>query len=335
MPTHSGRGLLPWLSLLTIWTVWSSTYLGMSAAVETIPPFTMTAGRFLMASPILIAMGIPAWRKGTIRVTGTELRTVAFIGVLMLLGGPGLVGLGLTELDSSLAALVVAMTPIWMALFSALQTRTVPKAAVFGALVTGLIGIGIMVGAPGGPVPIIPALIVLVSTLFWSGGTVMSRFLPLPKHPTLNSGLQMLFGGVALATVGALRGEWDGFSLGDVSERSWFGFLWLVIAGSLVAYSAYNYANATLPIEIVSTYAYINPVLAVVLGATLDDDAIGPNVLIGGGVIVLAVVFIVSGHIVRRQPPPEDDLLAEDPLTTPMKVTTTDADLATGTQITR
>jgi drug/metabolite transporter (DMT)-like permease len=336
MPTHSGRGLLPWLSLLTIWIVWSSTYLGMSAAVETIPPFTMTAARFLIASPILIAMGIPAWRKGAVRMTGTELRTVAFIGILMLLGGPGLVGLGVTELDSSLAALVVAMSPIWMALFSALQTRTVPKIAVFGALVTGLIGIGIMVGAPGGDVPVIPALIVLVSTLFWSGGTVMSRFLPLPKHPTLNSGLQMVFGGLALGMVGVLRGEWEGFSLGDVSGRSWFGLLWLVIAGSLVAYSAYTYANATLPIEIVSTYAYVNPVIAVILGATLDDDAIGPNVLIGGGVIVLAVVFIVSGHVVRRRPlPPEDDLLADDPLATHMTATNTEGNVSAGTRLTQ
>jgi drug/metabolite transporter (DMT)-like permease len=89
-----------------------------------------------------------------------------------------------------------------------------------------------------------------------------------------------------------------------VSGRSWFGLLWLILAGSLLAYSAYMYANTSLPIEIVSTYAYVNPVLAVVLGATLDNDAVGPNVLIGGGVIVLSVVFIVSGHVLRRRTTP-------------------------------
>lgn len=301
MPASPGRGLLPWLSLLTVWIVWSSTYLGMSAAVETIPPFTMTAGRFLLAAPVLIAMGIPAWRRGDLQITGPELRSVALIGVVMLLGGPGLVGYGVSKIDSSLAALIVAMTPIWMALFTALQTHTFPRPAVLGALVTGLVGLGIMVGGPGGNVAIAPALLVFVSTLFWSGGTVMARFLPLPRHPFANSGFQMLFGGLALLAVGGARGEWSGFALADVSTRSWFGFLWLIFAGSLLAYSAYMHANATLPIEIVSTYAYINPVLAVVLGATLDDDRIGPNVIIGGGIIVLSVVFIVSGHIVRRR----------------------------------
>lgn len=305
MPASSGRGLLPWLSLLTVWIVWSSTYLGMATAVETIPPFTMTAGRFLLAAPILLAMGIPAWRRGTLQISGAELRSAALIGVVMLLGGPGLVGFGVKTLDSSLAALIVAMTPIWMSLFTAIQTHKAPRPAVFGALLTGLVGLGIMVGGPGGNVAIVPALLVLVSTLFWSGGTVMARFLPMPHHPFVNSGVQMLFGGLALLAVGGIRGEWDGFALADVSGRSWIGFLWLIVAGSLLAYSAYMYANETLPIEIVSTYAYINPVLAVVLGATLDNDAVGPNVLIGGGIIVLAVVFIVSGHIVRRRAPVE------------------------------
>lgn len=304
MPASSGRGLLPWLSLLTVWIVWSSTYLGMSAAVETIPPFTMTASRFLLAAPVLLALGIPGWRKGTLQITAPQVRSAGFLGVLMLLGGPGLVGFGLTNLDSSTAALIVAMTPIWMSLFTALQTRVLPRAAVFGALVTGIIGIGIMVGGPGGNVPVVPALIVLVSTLFWSSGTVMARFLPLPRHPFVNSGLQMLFGGLALLSVGGIRGEWAGFALADVSGRSWFGLLWLIFAGSLLAYSAYMHANANLPIEIVSTYAYINPVLAVVLGATLDNDAVGPNVIIGGGVIVLSVVFIVSGHVLRRRTTP-------------------------------
>jgi drug/metabolite transporter (DMT)-like permease len=317
MPTHSGKGLLPWLSLLTIWIVWSSTYLGMAAAVETIPPFLMTAGRFLLAAPILLALGIPAWRKGTLELTAARVRSSAILGVILLVGGPGLVGFAETEIDSSLAALIVSIQPIWMALFSARLTKRSPDRRIFGALITGIIGIAIMVGGPGGSVPIIPALIVLVSTLFWSGGTVMARVLPLPQNPFVSTGLQMTFGGIALLVVATIRGEAVGFSLEDVSNHSWTGFLWLVFAGSLLAYSAYMHANATLPIEIVSTYAYVNPVLAVILGTTLDDDAIGPNVLIGGGIIVLAVVFIVSGHIVRRRRPPADDLLIDEPAPEP------------------
>jgi drug/metabolite transporter (DMT)-like permease len=317
MPSRSGRALLPWLSLLTIWIVWSSTYLGMAAAVETIPPFIMTGGRFLLAAPILIAFALPAWRRGDLRLTWREVRSCAILGVVLMLGGTGLVAFAETELDSSLAALIVSMSPIWMALFTSLQTRRGPDPRMLGALVVGIIGIGVMVGGPGGSVPLIPALTVFVSTLFWSGGTVMARFLPLPRHPFLGSGLQMLFGGSALFLVAGVRGEFGDFAITNVSDRSWVGFFWLIVAGSLIAYSAYMHANATLPIEIVSTYAYVNPVLAVILGATLDNDAVGPNVVVGGTIIVLAVVFIVSGHIVRpRRTDGADDLIAEDPVAT-------------------
>ena len=303
MPKTPGRTLLPWLSLLTIWIVWGSTYIGMAAAVETIPPFLMTAGRFLLAAPLLLMLAIPDWRKGNVRIRPAEVRSTAILGVVLLLGGTGLVGLAETELDSSLAALIVAMSPIWMALLTVLQTRRSPDPRVLGALVMGIVGIGVMVGGPGGSVPVIPALTVFVSTLFWSSGTVMARYLPLPRHPFMSSGLQMAFGGVALLVVALVRGELAQFAIDDVSGRSWLGFFWLLIAGSLLAYSAYMHANATLPIEIVSTYAYVNPVLAVLLGATLDDDTIGPNVLIGGTIIVLAVIFIVSGRAVRRRAP--------------------------------
>jgi drug/metabolite transporter (DMT)-like permease len=235
MPLTSGSKVLPWLSLLTIWIVWSSTYLGMAAAVETIPPFLMTSGRFLLAAPILLALGIPAWRRGTLQLTAAQVRSAAFLGVLLLVGGPGLVGFAETELDSSLAALIVSIQPIWMALMAAMQRRRAPDPRIFGALVTGIIGIAIMVGGPGGSVPLVPALIVLVSTLFWSSGTVMARVLPLPQHPFVSTGLQMAFGGSALLAVAAVRGELAGFALTDVSERSWTGFFWLVLAGSLLA----------------------------------------------------------------------------------------------------
>lgn len=307
MPVVSGSKVLPWLSLLTIWIVWGSTYLGMAAAVETIPPFLMTAGRFLLAAPLLLMLAIPAWRKGTLRITPAEVRSTAILGVILLLGGTGLVGLAETELDSSLAALIVAMSPIWMALFTMTQTRRSPDPRVLGALVMGIAGIGVMVGGPGGSVPIIPAITVFISTLFWSGGTVMARYLPLPRHPFVSSGMQMSFGGIALLVVAGVRGEFAAFAFADVSDRSWIGFFWLLIAGSLLAYSAYMYANATLPIEIVSTYAYVNPVLAVLLGATLDDDTIGLNVLVGGAIIVLAVIFIVSGRAIRQRHPLPDD----------------------------
>lgn len=302
--TQSTRGpLLPWISLLTIWIVWGSTYLGMSAAVETIPPFIMTAMRFFLAAPILLLIILPSWRRGEITLTSTQIRNSAFIGVLLLLGGTGLGALAQRYLDSSFAALLVSLAPIWMAMFTSIKTRVMPQPKVIGALVVGLIGIGIMVGGPGaGHISIIGVLILLVSSLAWCYGTVESRFLEMPQNSFLASALQMLAGGTALMILAIPFGEYQEFDLAAISNRSWIGFIWLVIAGSLIAYSAFIYANNTLPIEIVSTYAYVNPVIAVFLGATMDGDPVGPNVLIGGAVILSAVVFIVSGHVSRRGP---------------------------------
>lgn len=302
--TESSRGpILPWLSLLTIWIIWGSTYLGMSAAVETIPPFFMTAMRFFLAAPILLSFTIPAWRRGDIHLTREQIRNAAIVGVILLLGGTGFGALALRSLDSSFAALMVSLAPIWMALFTSLKTKVMPDRKILGALVVGIIGITIMIGGPGsGHVSIIGAIIMVASTLLWSYGTVQSRFLILPQHSLVSSGLQMLAGGTALMVLSFVFGEWQELDISAISTRSWMGFWWLVIAGSLMGFTAYMYANRTLPIEIVSTYAYVNPVIAVYLGASLDGDPVGLNVLIGGTVILLAVVFIVSGHLTRGGP---------------------------------
>lgn len=301
---ESSRGaLLPWLSLLTIWIVWGSTYLGMKVAVETIPPFFMTSMRFFTAAPILLLFAIPAWRRGEIHVTREQLRSAVIVGVLLLLVGTGLGALAQRYLDSSFAALMVSLSPIWMSLFTALKTGVAPDRKVLGALVVGLIGITIMVGGPGsGHISLFGVALILVSSLGWSFGTVQSRFMPLPHHSFVSSGLQMLAGGTALMILSMSVGEWRELDVAAISGQSWLAFGWLVLAGSLLAYSAYMHANRTLPIEIVSTYAYVNPVIAVFLGASLDGDPIGPNVIVGGTVILLAVVFIVSGHLTRRGP---------------------------------
>lgn len=297
------RGALPWIALLIIWTVWGSTYLGMKIAVETIPPFFMTGMRFFLAAPILFSFAIPALRRGEIQITKTQVRSAAIIGILLLLGGTGLGALAQRYLDSSFAALMVSLSPIWMSTFTALRTRTKPDSKVMGALVVGLIGIGVMVGGPGsGHIALFGVALILTSSLMWSYGTVESRFLDLPRNSFLSSTIQMIAGGIALMTLSFSIGEWSELDVSTISTRSWFAFAWLVVAGSVIAYSAYMYANRTLPIEVVSTYAYVNPVLAVMLGAWIDNDPVGPNVIIGGAVILSAVVFIVSGHRTRKGP---------------------------------
>lgn len=300
----NGRGaLLPWLALLTIWIVWGSTYLGMNAAVETIPPFIMTATRFFCAAPLILLFALPARRKGKASATPLQYRNSAIIGVLLLLGGTGFGALAQRYLDSSFAALIVSLAPILMNLFTAMKIRKAPDARVLGALVVGLLGIGIMVGGPGSSDVSLTGIVVIgISIVLWSFGTVISRFMDTVPNAFVSSGVQMLAGGTSLLILAIPFGEFGELDISSISQRSWTGLIWLIVAGSLLAYTAYLYANRTLPIEIVSTYAYVNPIIAVILGATLADETIGPNVLIGGGVILSAVIFIVSGHITRRGP---------------------------------
>lgn len=305
MDSSRRTALLPWLALLTVWIGWGSTYLGMNAAVETIPPLMMTALRFFLAAPILIAVAIPSWRRGDIHLTAKQVASAGIVGFLMLVAATAMVGVTQKHLDSSFTSLLISLAPIWMAVFTAIYLRKRPKAMVLGALVVGLIGIAIMAGGPGaGGVSILWTVVAASTTIAWALGTVASRYLDIPKNGSLSSGLQMLIGGGILIVLSAIFGEWQEFEFSAVSARSWTGLLWLVIVGSLITYTAYMYANRNLPIEIVSTYAYVNPIVAVFLGATLDNDPIGPNVLIGGTVILLAVVFIVSGHIARPRRTP-------------------------------
>lgn len=299
--SESGRGgLLPWLALFTVWIGWGSTYLGMNAAVDTIPPLLMTALRFFLAAPILIAFAVPAWKRGEIRLTSSQVLSAGVIGLLLLVMATAMVGVTQQYLDTSFTSLIISVAPIWMATFTAIHLRRKPSTKVFGALIVGLIGIAIMAGGPdSGEISIFWTIVAASTTIFWSLGTVASRYLQLPENPSLSSGLQMLIGGAVLIVLSAVFGEWQGFAFADVSDRSWAGLLWLVIVGSLISYSAYMYANRNLPIEIVSTYAYVNPVVAVILGATLNNESIGLNVIVGGTVILSAVVFIVSGSMAR------------------------------------
>lgn len=303
MSEETRSGLLPWLSLVIVWIGWGSTYLGMHAAVETIPPLMMTALRFFLAAPVLLAMAIPAWRRGDVDLTFKQVVSAGITGILLLVMATAVVGVTQQHLDSSFTSLIISVAPIWMAVFTAIHLRKMPNKRIFGALIVGLLGIAIMAGGPGaGDISVFWTVVAACTTLAWSFGTVASRYMDMPKNPTISSGLQLLIAGVVLIFLSGIFGEWGEMHISEVSGRSWTGLLWLVIVGSLISYSAYTYANKTLPIEIVSTYAYVNPVVAVFLGATLANEPVGTNVVIGGSVILLAVVFIVSGNVVRKTP---------------------------------
>lgn len=302
MQSSSRSQFLPWLAFAIIAIVWGTTYLGMKAAVETLPPFTLSGARFFIAAPILLLIALPAIRRGESGLTWITFRNAALIGIVLQVGGLSLQAVALKHIDSGIASLMVCLNPIWMAVMMGLRTRTRPATRVIVSMLAGLVGIGIMMGGPGGGgISALGISLMLVSSFFWCLGSVQARFMELPKNAFVNSGIQLLVGGAVLMVIAYALGEWDNFHLADVSQRSWIGFAWLVVGGSLLAYNAYSYAVLTLPIEIVSTYVYINPIVAISLGSVIDNEPVGPNVIIGGAIILLAVIAIVSGKAFQRR----------------------------------
>ncbi len=293
MTGPSNARLMPWVALVTVWIVWGSTYLGIRAAVETIPPFLMAGVRFVIAGGLLYLIAWIRLGRAERRVTWLQVRSVFIVGGLMLTGGNGLVSLAETEIASGLAALIIATVPAWMVAMSSVATRTRPTRSVIVALLLGGVGVAVLMGGPGGAIQLGPALTVVAAAAVWAAGTLYARTAPLPKDLLLTTSLELLAGGLLLLILGVATGELPDFDLAAVSLRSAVGLVWIIIAGAMVGFTAYIYANTKLPSETVGTYAYVNPVVAVVLGALVDGEPVTVNVLVGGAIIVGSVVLIV------------------------------------------
>lgn len=311
VPKLTRRSLTSWVALVTVWILWGSTYLAIRAAVDTMPPLLMAGFRFLIAGAAMYAVAGPRHARGAQRPTTRHLRSVVIIAALLLVGGNGLLSVGETSIDSGLAALIVATVPVWMVLIDAAVTKTRITATMMLTLALGTIGVGLLMGGPGARSDIAGASTVLVASLCWAAGSVYSRHAPLPSHPLVVTALEMLAGGLLLITAGAATGELGRLDLAAISAASVAGFLWLVVAGSMIAFTAYVYANATLPTETVASYAYVNPMIAVTLGALLGREPLSLNLLLGGAVIVSAVVLVVNKAItqqIRRRTPTDEGL---------------------------
>lgn len=308
LEARSTRNLFPWLVLVAVWVFWGSTYLANSDAVATIPPLMLAGFRYTIAGAILFAAVGRAQAHGAQRITGRQLRGVAIVGVLMLSGGSGLVIVGQKHLPSGLTALLVATVPIFMVLGNAVVTRTMIKPAVATALVLGTAGVVILAGGPGGSGHFASLLLVLFASLSWGIGSVYARFTELPASSLVAASLQMLIGGIVLIGASLFAGEPQDFRFSQVSTKSWIALLFLIFLGSIVAFSAFTYVNARLPSEAVATYAYVNPVVAVGLGALFNHEPITAKLLIGGAIIVASVALIVRSqltHVPPEEVPPE------------------------------
>ncbi|MEU7568967.1 EamA family transporter [Streptomyces fradiae] len=301
-----------WAALGIVYLVWGSTYLGIRIAVETMPPFLSAGARFVVAGLLLAAL--LAWRHGpgVLRVTRAQLASAAVVGVLLLVGGNGLVVLAETTVPSGLAALLIAVVPAWVVVLrTAFGER--PGPAAYAGVVFGLAGLALL-SLPGlsGDVRIGGVLTVVAATLMWSVGSFSSSRIPMPRNPFTASAYEMLAGGVGCALVGLGRGEQRGLDLAEVSARSWTALAYLIVFGSLVAFTAYAWLLQTAPISLVATYAYVNPVVAVLLGWLVLDERLTWPIALGGAVVVAGVWLIVRAE--RRAAPPESPAPPQPPV---------------------
>lgn len=288
-----------------IYLIWGSTYLGIHFAIETIPPLIMAGGRFLIAGGLLYG-----WMrlKGAPRPKAVHWRSAVIIGGLMLLGGNGGVTWGEQHLASGLAALLVAMVPIWMAALNWLRPNGVrPSREVIIGLVLGFAGVVLLVsqdGIAGGgsPMALVGALVIVVGTIGWAAGSLYSKEAPLPAQPLMGTAVEMLMGGVWLWLVAIPNGDWGQLDLAAISLRSGAAFAYLTLFGSLIAFSAYVFLlRATTPTR-AATYAYVNPVVAVVLGWALAGEPLTPRTLIAAVIIIAGVVVTTTYRASARKP---------------------------------
>lgn len=283
---------LRWIALLTVWFVWGSTFLGIRLAVASIPPFLMAGTRFLAAGAILGAILWLTQSRAREPLPAADVRSALISAILLLVAGNGMVSLGEVHLDSGVAALIVATVPVWMLVIDAFFARRIRGFAVAG-VVLGTLGIVALVGTPSAHIAVPYALGIVAGSFTWALGSVLARrTAPARAHP-LRPSLEMVIAGVLLCALGTATGE--RFSA-HAAPSALAGWAWLVVMGSMVAYSAYGYAVRTLPTNVVATYAYVNPIVAVVLGAALLHEPLTLNVAVGGGAIVLAVIAIMLGN---------------------------------------
>jgi drug/metabolite transporter (DMT)-like permease len=286
------------LAFAAVYVIWGSTYLGIRVAIETIPPFLMAGSRHLIAGMLLYP-----WTRshGAPRPSAPEWKSAAIIGVALLFISNGTVTWSEQRLPSGIAALLVATIPMWIALLGWWGKGGVrPNRGTIAGLIVGFLGVLLLIGPDRllghGKIDLVAAAALILAGASWAKGSLFSRTAKLPSSLLQAASMEMLAGGAALLVLSGLSGELSHFDIAAVSLRSWFAFSFLVVFGSLIGFSAYAWLfRATTPSR-VATYAYVNPVIAILLGWGFAGEELDTHVFVAAGVIVLAVVLIITAQ---------------------------------------
>jgi drug/metabolite transporter (DMT)-like permease len=293
--------LVLWTALVIVYVVWGSTYLGIRIAVETLPPLLSAGIRFVSAGAILAMILAARGGYAVVKVTRRQLGAAALVGTLLLAGGNGGVvfaeaGVVGGPVPSGVAALLIATVPILVVVFRAVTGDRPRLMSVAGVLVGfgGLVALVAAGSGVDGSVPLVGSLIVVGAATCWALGSFISARLPLPANPFVTSAYESVLGGVVVGALGLAMGE--RLHPAEVSGRSWLALLYLLFAGSLVAFTAYAWLLQNAPISLTATYAYVNPAVAVLLGALIVAEPVTPAILIGGLIIIAGVALVVSSE---------------------------------------
>ena len=321
MPTSAPKAapaVLIWAAILILYVVWGSTYLAIRVAVDTFPPFVMGAVRFSIAGAIMIAVATIASRGSIARPSLRELRDIAIIGTCLMFGGMGLVSWAEQTVPSGIAGVLIALMPMWVAVYErAFFGARLPGLAVAG-IVLGIVGVVVLVGQGLGATnrldPFGIAALVASPMAWAAGATFAAHGARLPSNPILATGLEMFSGSLVLVAAAAVSGELAAFRPESVSGDAILATAYLTVVGSLVAFTAFVWVIRHAPLPLVTTYAFVNPVIAVFLGWLLLHEVVDPVQLVAGGVIVAGVALIILAR--GRMASATRSAAVEDPAST-------------------
>jgi drug/metabolite transporter (DMT)-like permease len=289
-----------WLALVTVYVVWGSTFVALAIVVRDLPPFLAMALRHLVAGAILLAIALPRGDRAADPIGGRQVLAGFVFGALLFVCSHGTLAWAQQTVSAGMAALLAGSIPIWMALFDRVAFgRRLARGGYLG-IALGFVGLGFLFDPfGGGSVDRLAGLVVLLGAMTWAAGSLYSRGAALPKRPLVSAGLGSFCGGVLLAAVAALGGE--------VGEAEWtrdalLALGYLVVAGSLVGFTAYVWLLRSAPTSLVSTYAYVNPIVAVALGWLLLGEAITTQMLVAGGAVLVSVAMILRASRETLEP---------------------------------
>ncbi|HWN18508.1 MAG TPA: EamA family transporter [Gemmatimonadales bacterium] len=279
------------IAFFAVYVFWGMTYLAMRVAVEEIPPYLMAGSRFVLAGAILFVW---ARNRGDPAPTAQQWKAAAVVGGFLLLGGNASVAWAEQRVPSGLAALLIGVMPIWMVGLEWLRRGSRPSTQVVAGLLLGALGVGLLVLPQGGGngMDLLGAAVLILAAASWAWGSVISKSAPLPKSPFLATSLEMVAGGALCLLAGILSGELQEFNVTQVSSRAALAWLYLVVFGSLLAFTAYIWLLGVTSIAKVGTYAYVNPIVAVLLGWAVLGELVTWRTVVAAAIILLGVALV-------------------------------------------